>query len=46
MTKQVAVIGAEGADYVRQGENVLHGQGSCGLIGHEELLDAPGDLGG
>lgn len=33
----------ERRDYVRQGENVLHGQAFCGLVGREELLDPPGD---
>jgi 4-amino-4-deoxy-L-arabinose transferase-like glycosyltransferase len=42
MTAHAVVITTEGADYARQGDNLLHGQGFRGLMGHQELLDPPG----
>jgi 4-amino-4-deoxy-L-arabinose transferase-like glycosyltransferase len=42
MTEHAVVITTEGADYARQGENFLHGNGFRGIMGHQELLDPPG----
>jgi 4-amino-4-deoxy-L-arabinose transferase-like glycosyltransferase len=42
LTTRSVVITTEGADYARQGENLLHGKGFRGIMGHQELLDPPG----
>ena len=41
-TTHAVVMTTEGADYARQGENLLHGKGFRGIMGHQELLDPPG----